>query len=195
MALGSTHSNRNEYQESSLGIKGGRRVRLISPPSLSRLSRICGSLDLSQPYAPPSPVTGIASPFYHLKNQQNKPPRHCVCPPPVYTKHWTLSNATLVYSSALHDVLRRHRNKFLFFLCLVSRRSVRSKAKCQAFFTFVISGVEWWTSHFGPSSPSRTGSRFPFDRNLAIRSPSGCCATESHLKVSTIHHVASDFPS
>jgi hypothetical protein len=32
-------SNRNEYQEDSWGIKGGRRVRLSSSPSVSRMSR------------------------------------------------------------------------------------------------------------------------------------------------------------
>jgi hypothetical protein len=52
---------RNEYQKSSSGVKRGRRVGLtIPPPSVKRLSRKCGTLDVSKPNRPLRSVTGIA---------------------------------------------------------------------------------------------------------------------------------------
>jgi hypothetical protein len=60
--------NRNEYHKQNKcfwGVKSGQCVGLtILLPSVSRLSRQCGILNISQPYRRPRPVTEIALLFF-----------------------------------------------------------------------------------------------------------------------------------
>jgi hypothetical protein len=69
-----TASNRNEYQKIFRwgGGRGGKALPARkAPSSVSRLSKKCRILDVSQPYWPPRPVTGIALLLNFLQTEKD----------------------------------------------------------------------------------------------------------------------------
>jgi hypothetical protein len=106
MTMGSTQPLTEMSTRIFTGVMVGQYVGLTtSLPSLSRLSRISGSIDILQPNRPPQPVTGIALPCHFI-------------PPAIIARQWLVKNIPVKANTTLEEMLNA-----LFSLWSVSYKS------------------------------------------------------------------------
>jgi hypothetical protein len=82
--------NRSEYQKMFLVIQRGWHVTLTtSPPSVSRMPRQCGILNISQRYRPPQPLMGAALRFLNFTHFLIVNSKQCSFHPSFFLSPWS----------------------------------------------------------------------------------------------------------
>jgi hypothetical protein len=103
-------STRNIKIVMFLGTKCGWCVGLTTlPPSMSRLSRQCGIFNISQPYRPPQPVTGITFTFILSR----------------FRKSLFAENYSLIWERTLFDSMQKSPKFLLEIITLVSSANIK----------------------------------------------------------------------